>query len=87
MKKNLKIVGPKRLMREWKDLISEIALMPKEIQKMANLGLKKVVDFQNTKYGREYIKLLKEIISQDSANKSYSLSIQSAKAHCQCNGL
>jgi len=75
----LKIVGPERLMREWKDLISEIALMPKEIHKMANLGLKKVVDFQNTKYGREYIKVLKEIISQDSANKSYSLSIQSAK--------
>lgn len=78
-KKELQIIGPKRLLREWNTLNNEIFLMPEEIQKMANLGLTKVVDFQNTKYGREYIEALKKIISQDSANKKYLLSIQSAK--------
>jgi indolepyruvate ferredoxin oxidoreductase beta subunit len=53
--------------------------MPQEIQEMAKRGLKKVVDFQSTKYGREYINELKEVIELDSAQNNYLLSLQSAK--------
>ena len=78
-KNNFQIMGPKSLLLEWKHLINDIDNMPQEIQEMAKRGLKKVVDFQNTKYGREYINELKEIIELDSAQNNYVLSLQSAK--------
>lgn len=78
-KNNFQIMGPKSLLLEWKNLINDIDNMPQEIQEMAKRGLKKVVDFQSTKYGREYINELKEVIELDSAQNNYLLSLQSAK--------
>ena len=72
------VKGPKRLMKEWEKLVSEINLMPSQVQEMASLGLQKVVDFQDVKYGQQYLNYLKEIITLDE-NKKYILSIEAAK--------
>jgi len=72
------VKGPKRLMKKWDKLLDDIDLMPSEVQEMATLGLKKVVDFQDVKYGKQYLTYLKDIIKLDN-NKNHQLSIEAAK--------
>ena len=71
--------GPLKLLNLWIHLKSEINLMPVEVQKMALLGLKKIVDFQNIKYGKEYINKLQEIIAKDSKKTNFEFSREAAK--------
>ncbi|MDK3018748.1 indolepyruvate oxidoreductase subunit beta family protein [Pseudodonghicola flavimaris] len=40
---------------------------PAEVQEIAFLGLKKVVDFQDAAYGREYLDLLRDLQARDAA--------------------
>ena len=49
------------------------------LREMARAGLKKVVDFQDTDYGAEYLGRLESLVSRDSAEKDYELSREAAK--------
>ncbi len=73
------ISGPSRLLRDWQDLQARSAALPAEVAEMARLGLTKVVDYQDTAYGREYLDQLAKVMSQDSGEKGWSLSREAAK--------
>src|SRR5690606_28774487 len=50
-----KVAGPDRLVDGWRHLIARIERLPEEARDMAQHGLRKVVDFQDAAYGREYL--------------------------------
>jgi indolepyruvate ferredoxin oxidoreductase beta subunit len=79
LKVNHQPTGPVKLLNAWSQLRREIDLMPIQVQGMVLLGLKKIVDFQNIKYGNEYINKIKEIISKDSKKADFEFSREAAK--------
>jgi indolepyruvate ferredoxin oxidoreductase beta subunit len=69
--------GPARLLAEWSTLTSRIDRLPAEIADFARPGLKKVVNFQDTAYGRAYLDRLDTILTQDRA--PFDLTRETAK--------
>ena len=62
------IAGPERETREWSALIAGIARdFPEEAQAMLVAGLRKVVDFQDVRYGREYLDRMRSLHQADRA--------------------
>ncbi|TJX26722.1 MAG: hypothetical protein E5W21_32200, partial [Mesorhizobium sp.] len=74
------------LLQGWQALAACIELMPLAVRDMALRGLRKVVDYQDIAYGRDYLDRLDKAIALDSAGHAYALSIAAAKhlANAMC---
>lgn len=71
--------GPEALVSEWRTLRTMIGDLPAPVQDMAGRGLRKVVDYQDLAYGRDYLDHLKKVIATDDAAHEWRLSIEAAK--------
>ncbi len=69
--------GPARLMAEWGRLSARAAALPGPVAEMAALGLRKVVEFQDLRYGAEYLDRLDGVVARDRA--PFDLSREGAK--------
>lgn len=80
------VFGPKSQVAGWQALIARVDRLPEALRDMAGRGLRKVVDFQDIAYGREYLDRLDRAISLDSAGQGHALSIAAAKhlANAMC---
>ncbi len=63
--KSLAPTGPDTLLRQWEALHASLSDLPPEAVQMAEAGLRKVVDFQDLDYGRDYLARLHQIASRD----------------------
>jgi indolepyruvate ferredoxin oxidoreductase beta subunit len=66
-------------MSAWQSLTARLAALPEPVREMAEPGLVKVVDFQDPAYGAEYLDRLATIQAQDSAERHWALSRETAK--------
>ena len=57
------VTGPKKLVQRWQALLAESATMPGA--DMVARGLQKVVQFQDVKYGQEYLERVKHFAQHD----------------------
>lgn len=73
------VTGPARLMAEWNLLAAQVSSMPASVADIALLGLRKVVDFQDLRYGATYLDHLKSVMARDSVAKDWVLSREAAK--------
>jgi indolepyruvate ferredoxin oxidoreductase, beta subunit len=74
-----KVQGPARLVAEWERLAARVAAMPEPVVEMALPGLRKVVEFQDLRYGAEYLERLAQVMARDSAAQGWILSREAAK--------
>ncbi|AZO56635.1 MULTISPECIES: indolepyruvate oxidoreductase subunit beta family protein [unclassified Mesorhizobium] len=81
-----RVSGPQNLLQGWQALAARIELMPLAVRDMALRGLRKVVDYQDIAYGRDYLDRVDKAIALDSAGHAYALSIAAAKhlANAMC---
>lgn len=75
----VRVTGPGRLMAGWQALAGRVSALPEPVRDMAGRGLKKVVDYQDIAYGREYLDRLDQAVALDNAGQGYRLSIAAAK--------
>jgi indolepyruvate ferredoxin oxidoreductase beta subunit len=71
--------GPRVLLSEWDRLSARAARLPGPVDGMAQHGLRKVVDFQDLRYGAEYLDRLDAVLARDDASRGYVLSHEAAK--------
>ena len=71
--------GPQRLLETWEALASRARALPGPVQEMALHGLRKVVGFQDVRYGAEYMDRLEGIAALDDAAQGHELSLEAAK--------
>ena len=75
--------GPEAALQAWKTLTARVDDLPEPARDMARRGLKKVVDFQDVAYGKEYLDLLERVLKADGASggadKGCALTIAAAK--------
>ncbi|NHF72870.1 indolepyruvate oxidoreductase subunit beta family protein [Paracoccus xiamenensis] len=69
--------GPDALLREWDALRASLSDLSPKAATMAEAGLRKVVDFQDLDYGRDYLDRLRRIASRDPGDGS--LTAEAAK--------
>ncbi|MBZ9881523.1 indolepyruvate oxidoreductase subunit beta family protein [Mesorhizobium sp. CA10] len=81
-----RVSGPETLLKGWQALAARVASLPEPVRDMAELGLKKVVDYQDIAYGGEYLDRLDRAVALDNAERGYALSIAAAKhlANAMC---
>lgn len=73
------ISGPVHEKNAWLGLQKRILELPIVVQEMASAGLIKVVDFQDTAYGDEYLSRVENILSQDTDANQFDLTREAAK--------
>ena len=80
------VTGPERLLKGWHALTVRVGALPEPVRDMALRGLKKVVDYQDIAYGKEYLDNLDRAVALDGAERGYALSIAAAKhlANAMC---
>ncbi|MFN4192762.1 MAG: indolepyruvate oxidoreductase subunit beta family protein [Tabrizicola sp.] len=78
-KPEARVQGPARLVAEWERLAARIAAFPAPVAELALPGLRKVVDFQDLRYGTEYLDRLAGVLAQDDAGHGWVLSREAAK--------
>ncbi|WP_309083819.1 indolepyruvate oxidoreductase subunit beta family protein [Chelativorans sp.] len=71
--------GPRRLQEEWTALSRRVATLPLPVRELAEPGLRKVVDFLDCAYGREYLDRLERIVAGDRDEKGFAFSREAAK--------
>jgi len=71
--------GPAKATVAWELLQDRVQELPDTVQNMASRGLQKVVLFQNCQYGEEYLTRLESIVSIDTAEQQFELSLEAAK--------
>ena len=71
--------GTPKMLGQWSALTTATAELPALVQPMALAGLRKVVDFQDIRYGREYLDRLASVQRADSASHGWVLTLESAK--------
>lgn len=71
--------GPSKLAEQWNALVARVHAMPQPVQDYALPGLRKVVDFQDLAYGREYLDRLQTVLEQDDPAHEHELSAAAAK--------
>ncbi|PBB20854.1 indolepyruvate oxidoreductase subunit beta family protein [Mesorhizobium sp. WSM4313] len=81
-----RVSGPETLLKGWQALAARVASLPEPVRDMAELGLKKVVDYQDIAYAGEYLDRLDRAVALDNAERGYALSIAAAKhlANAMC---
>ena len=80
------VSGPETLLAEWQSLTARVEPYPEAVRDMAGRGLRKVVDFQDLAYGREYLDRLDRAIALDDPGRGHALSLAAAKhlANAMC---
>ncbi len=73
------VSGPARLMAEWDRLAARVAALPAPVAELAQPGLRKVVDFQELRYGADYLDHLARVLAVDDAARGWVLSREAAK--------
>lgn len=71
--------GPQKLLDEWEALSARIDALPAPARDMARHGLRKVVNFQDLAYGREYLDRLERMAALDRPDKDHVLTAEAAK--------
>lgn len=71
--------GPDGLQYEWQRLTDRLADLPAPVAELAAPGLRKVVDFQDTAYGAEYLDRLARVLALDDPAQGYALAREAAK--------
>jgi len=71
--------GPRKLVAGWQELTDRVDEFPAAVHDMAMLGLRKVVDFQDMRYGMEYLDRLDRAVALDREGQGHALSIAAAK--------
>ncbi|MDX5349166.1 MAG: indolepyruvate oxidoreductase subunit beta family protein [Paracoccaceae bacterium] len=74
-----KVQGPARLVAEWDRLAARVSALPAPVAELALPGLRKVVEFQDLRYGSEYLDRLAGVMAQDNAAQGWLLSREAAK--------
>jgi indolepyruvate ferredoxin oxidoreductase beta subunit len=74
-----KVQGPARLVAEWEKLAGRAAALPAPVAEMVLPGLRKVVEFQDLRYGAEYLDRLAGVMARDDAANGWVLSREAAK--------
>jgi indolepyruvate ferredoxin oxidoreductase, beta subunit len=74
-----KVQGPARLVAEWDRLAARVTTLPTDVAELALPGLRKVVDFQDLRYGAEYLDRLDAVMARDDAAHGWDLSREAAK--------
>lgn len=79
-------VGPRALVAQWDQLARRVADLPDPVRGMVGAGLRKVVDYQDPKYGAEYLDHLQVIVTADNPSQAYTLTETAAKyiANAMC---
>ena len=75
----LRVTGPRTLVAGWEGLAARVSRLPEPVRDMALRGVRKVVDYQDIAYGRDYLDLLDRAVALDEAAHGYRLSIAAAK--------
>ena len=73
------VSGPARLLADWDRLTARVAAMPAPVAELALPGLRKVVDFQDLRYGGAYMDHLAKVMARDDAALGWVLSREAAK--------
>lgn len=71
--------GPSRLVAQWQALEAEARALPAPVAGMALPGLRKLVEFQDLAYGREYLDRLGTVLARDDAGHDFMLTREAAK--------
>ncbi|MBM85211.1 MAG: indolepyruvate oxidoreductase subunit B, partial [Rhodospirillaceae bacterium] len=73
------VAAPAHLLAAWEGLVARADSFPGPVVGIARLGLRKVVDFQNTEYGSEYLDFLERVINHDFPEQNWELAKEAAK--------
>ncbi|WP_367272019.1 DUF6537 domain-containing protein, partial [Mesorhizobium sp.] len=73
------VSGPQNLLQGWQALAARVDLLPVAVRDMALRALRKVVDYQDIAYGRDYLDRLDKAVALDGPDRGYGLSIAAAK--------
>ncbi len=73
------ITGPKAEQVAWNRLVARVSGLPAPVRDMTSAGLEKVVAFQNTAYGADYMDRIEGIASRDRADQGFALTLEAAK--------
>ena len=78
------VFGPEREVRAWAALNERISRhFPDDVRPMLLAGLEKVVDFQDVRYGAEYVDRMRSLLNRDreygGAERGHKFSIEAAK--------
>ena len=75
--------GPERLLGEWRSLTARLADLPDAVRPLAEAGLHKVVDYQDTAYGAAWLDSLEKLVALDrqhgGGGQDFAFSAQAAK--------
>lgn len=80
------ISGPAKQIEQWNTLMARVHAYPAEVRAIAELGLRKVVDYQDLAYGKTYLDGLDKARAQDDADHQFKLTTTAAKylANAMC---
>lgn len=73
------VKGPDRLLSGWEPLEARASALPAPVAEMALRGLRKVVEFQDLRYGAEYLDRLAGVLVLDTEARDWALSREAAK--------
>lgn len=71
--------GSAKLLADWRKLEARALALPAPVAAMAQLGLRKVIDFQDNAYGSEYLSRVEAVLERDDAAKGFILTREAAK--------
>ena len=71
--------GPRRALKRWAALSARVAALPEPARAMADAGLRRVVDYQDVRYGAEYLDLVAGFHALDAASDGWRLTEAAAK--------
>lgn len=71
--------GPEEALRDWAALSARVDALPEPARGMARAGLRKVVEFQDCAYGRDYLDLLDRVRASDGEARGWRLTEAAAK--------
>ncbi len=74
------VQGPQHLLSQWQALEKRIDTLDPATHAMVDAGLRKVVDYQDTDYGKEYLDHVVEWHAMDDQQHQYELTNAAAKA-------
>jgi len=74
-----RVSGPAKMIAEWDRLAARVAALPAPVAALALPGLRKVVDFQDLRYGAAYLEQLAQVMTRDDAAQEWRLSAEAAK--------
>ena len=71
--------GPAPALAAWRALARRVDAMPAPVREMARRGLAKVVDYQDARYGAEYLDALDRALALDGEAQGWELAREAAK--------